>query len=100
MMKTIFLDIDGVLNSVRFYRERKLRGKRREVDSDEICPLHVAQLNRILEATGAQVVLSSTWRKFTPLPEMAEILRSKGCVLKEFSGATPVGETKMESGLW
>ena len=99
-MKVIFLDIDGVLNSHRFYKERKANGWKRTEDADEICPKHVQQFNRILDATGAKVVLSSTWRKFHELPEMVGILKSRGCKLAQFIGRTPDGETKMESGLW
>jgi len=54
-MKTLFLDIDGVLNSLS-----------RQDDSGElfreIFPEHVKALNRIVRATAAKVVLSSSWR--------------------------------------
>lgn len=99
-MKVLFLDIDGVLNSEDFYRERHSRGKRRVVDSDEICPTLVDNLNSVLREAGCAVVLSSTWRKFTPLKDMVDILRSKGCAIQEFAGATPVLDSQMENGLW
>ena len=56
IVATIFLDIDGVLinrNSLR-----KASGLRATAD-----PACVAELNRITDATGASVVVSSTWRR-------------------------------------
>jgi hypothetical protein len=53
-MKAIFLDIDGVLNSRRTPNPRKL--------PYVIQPDLLARLGRVLEQTGAEVVLSSTWR--------------------------------------
>lgn len=53
-MKVLFLDIDGVLNcATSNWQHRGFIG---------IDPYMVAILNRVLEKTGAQVVLSSTWR--------------------------------------
>jgi hypothetical protein len=50
MAKIIFLDIDGVLNA--------------GCDDEPFIFSECAQrLNRIIQETGAQVVLSSAWRK-------------------------------------
>lgn len=54
-LKIIFLDIDGVLNSVAYDRVRTLTEGNIDVSR---LPL----LKRIVDATGAQIVLSSTWR--------------------------------------
>jgi len=52
-VKVIFLDIDGVLNSVKtVYRS----------GFDFIDPVLVSLLSDIVKATGAEIVLSSTWR--------------------------------------
>ena len=56
-MKIIFLDIDGVLNS-RDYDGRRDWGKQTNVDESRL-PL----LKEIVDATGAKIVLSSTWRE-------------------------------------
>jgi hypothetical protein len=53
-MKVIFLDIDGVLNCAKTSNPRKLPYI---VDKKLL-----ARLKRLLERTGAKVVLSSTWR--------------------------------------
>jgi hypothetical protein len=51
MMKVIFLDIDGVLNS-----------KQDRFSWDIETDIHFIRLKRIVEETKAQVVLSSSWR--------------------------------------
>lgn len=54
-MKIIFLDIDGVLNSNRYDRERtETQGN---IDKTRL-PL----LKRIVDATSAKIVLISSWR--------------------------------------
>jgi cellobiose phosphorylase len=51
--KVIFLDIDGVLNNERFLHEGGIH---------TIADPLIAILKRIVDATGAKIVLSSTWR--------------------------------------
>ncbi len=57
-MKIIFLDIDGVLNSTQFY-EKKSNYELLEEPFDRNNAL---QLKKIVDETGASVVLTSTWR--------------------------------------
>lgn len=59
MIKIIFLDIDGVLNSKQY--KRKIGSK--FVDPQyQIDPLVVKRLNDIIATTNAKIVISSTWR--------------------------------------
>jgi hypothetical protein len=53
-MKVIFLDIDGVLNCKKTPNPRKL--------PYIVDPVLLARFTRLVESTGAKVVLSSTWR--------------------------------------
>jgi len=55
-MKIIFLDIDGVLNSASYDRKRDWKI---QTDIDET---RLPLLKSIVEQTGAEIVLSSTWR--------------------------------------
>ena len=55
-IKLIFLDIDGVLNYEGY--GRLTRSGTRFVD-----PVLIKRLKKIIDCTGAKVVLSSTWRK-------------------------------------
>ena len=80
-MKVLFLDIDGVLVNKRSLAERNQMG--RSV-ADPAC---IASLNRIVEATGCKVVLSSSWR-FCGLQEMNRILEFWGCKF-QLHGMTP-----------
>jgi len=57
-MKVIFLDIDGVLNSEASMRDLGIRNR----FNDNPHPMHIKWLNKIIEETGAKVVISSTWR--------------------------------------
>jgi hypothetical protein len=67
-MKIIFLDIDGVLNSVQsvhmYYRQWLEEGKPEGCRStDKWCPIAVSNLKMILEeCPDAKIVISSTWR--------------------------------------
>ena len=56
----LLLDVDGVLNSRRFY-EATFARTGRAARADAVCPDLVARMNAVLAATGAMVVVSSTW---------------------------------------
>jgi hypothetical protein len=56
-IKIIFLDIDGVLNSVKSMTESDDRKW-----SDEPSIENIGWLNLIIEKTDAKIVISSTWR--------------------------------------
>ena len=58
-MKVIFLDIDGVLNcsTSKSFCHDDLCGIIHGIDSDK-----VKRLAKIVEATGAQIILSSDWK--------------------------------------
>lgn len=85
-VRVIFLDFDGVLNSHTFMKACA----RDSVwdDPSGLDPVAVARLNRVVEATEAFVVVSSTWRIGRRRVELAEILASKGFTGKVL-GTTP-----------
>lgn len=56
-MKVIFLDIDGVLNSRIYDRERNWN---EQTDIDET---RLPLVKKIVDGTGAKIILSSTWRE-------------------------------------
>lgn len=60
-MKFLFLDIDGVLNSADFYKnyEDKTDEELRDMLFDPSC---IACVKDIVDATGASIVLTSSWR--------------------------------------
>ncbi len=84
----IFLDFDGVLNSRAYLRRlgiwTRLLPLKRLFDQKS-----VAMLNQIVAATGAQVVISSWWRRKHSLRELTHELKRMGFI-GEVIGATPV----------
>ena len=63
-MKIIFLDIDGVLNSEQHMKTEPFRtgSSFMSYEGSQIDPELVKNLNAITDATGANLVISSTWR--------------------------------------
>ncbi len=57
--RVIFLDMDGVLNSHPYILRMEIAHPN---EMDFIEPICVERLNRIVEATGAGVVVTSAWR--------------------------------------
>lgn len=55
-MKIVFLDFDGVLNSERYVRNSEGFGP-------AIDPSRMILLKQIIDATGAKIVLSTSWRE-------------------------------------
>ena len=58
-MNIVFLDIDGVLNSMPYFES--IKGKRDKIHN-EIDESKLPLLKRIVEENNAHIVLSSTWR--------------------------------------
>jgi hypothetical protein len=96
MKPLLFLDIDGVLNSGAFLVGLHQRGKQanvflvdpREGAVEHIDPVRIERLNRITEATGASIVLSTSWRCLFGPADTETMLRARG-VAAPIVGATP-----------
>lgn len=84
-MKIIFLDINGVLNSREFHLRRRRSDEGMAAYLD---PVAIERLNRLLDATDAEIVLTSTWRRGRMLQDMREAFRVRG-VRKTIMTATP-----------
>jgi hypothetical protein len=69
----VFLDMDGVLNSQEFV---DLLGD--DWTMNEVDKKAVERLNKIVEATGAEVVISSTWRMCHPLGFIKRVIQKAG----------------------
>lgn len=59
----LFLDIDGVLNSLEYAKGKEARGEKGCLGID---PAAVVHLQRIVDETDCSIVLSSTWRLGPP----------------------------------
>lgn len=62
-MRVIFLDVDGVLNSNSFAEKMFSEQGVRVFYEDILDKRAIACLKQIVSATGATIVLSSSWRK-------------------------------------
>ena len=79
MKKIIFLDIDGVLNYELFYKKEDGPHETRfDYDLANICGDKIKLLNTLIEETGADVVISSSWRKNKTLEELRTLFQHKG----------------------
>lgn len=84
-MKVIFLDCDGVLNS---WGHDDATGYKGGKDFETITPAVMGHLSAIVEATGAKVVISSTWRKKYTIDEFNTQFKALGFT-GEVIGRTP-----------
>lgn len=61
MRKIIFLDIDGVLNT-KFWHKHLDKDAKRDRYGYQFDPKAVSNLANIIEKTGAEIVISSSWK--------------------------------------
>jgi len=94
-MKVIFLDNDGVICLSENWgsrRKKQIKEGRSMGTSVKDLPIHlrldnfdkkaVKVLNKILEVTGAEIVISSDWRFHGTLEELGEYYISQGIIKK------------------
>lgn len=84
-MKITFIDIDGVLNNAEYYKNKSLHSHHRE--NSHFDSNNVNALNRIVESTGAKIVISSAWRLLKSLDEIRNLFSDIG-IKAEIIGAT------------
>lgn len=72
MNKYLFLDIDGVLNHDEWFESEHYKKHRESWNKSMFDPECVARVNKIIEATGARLVVSSSWRTMRDLKEIFE----------------------------
>lgn len=103
-MKLIFLDIDGVLNPTHYMNSlyKMWKASFNEIKShDEYGQLFFYQncdaLKKIIDETGAKIVISSTWRMEGEI-KMKEMWKYRGLV-GEIIGITPNEIDVVESGI-
>ena len=81
-MKILFLDIDGVLNDHRSIT----------CEPENLLLRQCAVLERVIQATGCKLVISSAWRYVVKPEQMQEWLRARGVPSAQVIGSTPTGE--------
>ena len=86
MDKVIFLDIDGVLNTKWWYTQMD-RNTPKDKYGYAFDPRSVANLKKILDETGAEIVISSSWKSFG-ISELEDMWQDRGLPGK-LIGITP-----------
>ena len=93
-MRVLFLDFDGVLNSVGsfIYNNRmNLLGLTQVPTHESFCPVASSNLQYILEELpDVQVVVSSTWRKHKTINALKKIFETNNILPDRMIGVTPV----------
>jgi hypothetical protein len=88
-MRVLFLDFDGVLNSGQF-------------GFKELDPRAIEMLNGVVSATGAVVVVSSSWRYAYTLTQLRAMLVSLGFSgeVVDVTGVSLSGDRRREVNDW
>lgn len=87
-MKILFLDIDGVLNT-----EITLTSSSYDSSLMGIDPYRALLIGRIVEATGCEIVISSSWRYH---PESLEVVKKR---VMPFIDVTPMNRGLSSRGM-
>lgn len=103
--KLIFLDIDGVLNSDAYCDSPEYRSETQHMTDQLIIlvnhwvlldPKALHRLNDLVNRSGAEVVLSSTWRaKYSPA-EITKMMQDRGATFT-INNSTPILHDKVNS---
>lgn len=92
---TLFLDLDGVIATHKEFMMSRQNFMVKHKEARDLGipypfnPRCVKILNEILEETGADIVLSSDWKKHWNLEELDKIFKFNGVI------KSPIGVTKM-----
>lgn len=84
---TVFVDIDGVLNTEDHLRRQKKQTGR--TTSRDWCPIAMAHLKLVMEYYNGQIVVSSTWRYDHSIRQLRELFESNGVPGKFVVDVTP-----------
>lgn len=113
-MKVIFLDHDGVICLAtewggRFKKQQKVGRKLSqsvmslELDArfDNFNKKALGVLNDILKETGAEIVVSSDWKRWATVEEMGEYYEAQGIIKKPIAFTKNLGECEQpENFIW
>lgn len=84
---TLFVDIDGVLNTEDHLRRQKRKTGR--TTNRNWCPIAMAHLKLVVEYYNGQIVVTSTWRYDHSLRQLKLLFEENGVPGKYVVGMTP-----------
>jgi hypothetical protein len=112
-MKVIFLDHDGVIClstewGGRFKKQTKVGRKLSQsvlslpVDArfDNFNKKAITVLNEILEKTGAEIVISSDWKRWATVEEMGEYYEAQGIIKKPIDFTPDLSNCTVHGGVF
>ena len=85
--KVVFMDVDGVFNHWDWLGRMQ---DKFGIPTAHFDPSRVTLFNEIIDVTGADIVLSTSWRRLPPGEELLGILREVG-IRGNVVGETPTG---------
>lgn len=94
MKKILFLDIDGVLNSVRYFKS--ISNSSYSSKLNHFDPNAVILLNRIIRETNCKIVVSSSWRYFEECDSILFLSGVRGDII----GHTPMNIDRHSSKIY
>ena len=110
-MKVIFLDHDGVIClsnnwGSRYDKQKKfgrslgtsMRDLPIEVRFDDFDKKSIKILNDILTETGADIVVSSDWKKFATLEELGDFYEMQGVIRRPIDLTPSLGDCEVPDG--
>lgn len=86
----LFLDCDGVIGAGRVWAQNET--KRWTSPAGWLDPVLIARLNRLVRRSGADVVLSTSWRKYLTPRSTAAVLRACGFTGRVIGATEVMGE--------
>ena len=86
----LFLDCDGVIGAGRVWAQNET--KRWTSPAGWLDPVLIARLNRLVRLAGAEVVLSTSWRKYLGARSVAGVLRACGFTGRVIGATEVMGE--------
>jgi hypothetical protein len=90
MNPILFLDIDGVLNSDAWMKAGHMSGDLNPATEHEFFEPRAGRLlNRVIEQTNCDIVISSAWRNTHTPARLQRILRKRGAPLARCIDRTP-----------
>ncbi|APD06606.1 hypothetical protein UJ101_01077 [Flavobacteriaceae bacterium UJ101] len=77
-MKVIFLDIDGVLNNLNWFKSEKYREFEIGDSRANFDPTAIELLNKLIQKTDAHIVISSAWRTLYSIKDLEALFIQVG----------------------
>lgn len=90
-MKVIFLDIDGVLNSMQYWESIQDKEENLTEMESELDPQCLRNLKQIVDETKAKIVITSTWKRINKINRFKKYVPQYGLYVYDQTPCHPDG---------